>query len=208
MAPSRSVEVLRQTYPDFAARFPVRTSCQPPAPIPVPLAAFVAALPDGDATLRSELRSLVRHGLLRLSDDRTRWQISHVLADGHTRERRLMSQQRVDDASSAAVAEGQPDHHGRRAEQSRQVVEADLPPVVLGDEHEALRLCTGPDAAVVRAAQPFENDLARTGVATCRPGSARCERFSSSSSFTAESAGRQLNQAACNQVVCRSRSAA
>lgn len=57
------------------------------APTPVPLAALAAALPNDEATLRAGLRSLVQHGLLRLSDDRTRWQFAHVLAYGHARER-------------------------------------------------------------------------------------------------------------------------
>jgi hypothetical protein len=58
------------------------------APTPVPLPAFVAALPTSDeSALRTALRSAVQHGLLRLSDDRTSWQFAHVLAHGHARER-------------------------------------------------------------------------------------------------------------------------
>lgn len=115
-----------------------------------------------------------------------------------------MSQQRLDDAGCAAVAEGQSDHHGGRAEQGGQVIEV----VVLGDEHEALRLGMGPDAAVIRAAQPFENDLARTGVGRLQGRQRSVREVFVEQQFHDGAAGRRPGQAACNQVVCRSRSAA
>jgi tetratricopeptide (TPR) repeat protein len=60
------------------------------APTPVPLAAFAAALGLDEAALRSALRSLVQHGLMRMQarpPQAARWQFAHALAYGHARER-------------------------------------------------------------------------------------------------------------------------
>jgi tetratricopeptide (TPR) repeat protein len=57
------------------------------APTPVPLAAFAAALGQEEGVLRAGLRSLVQHGLIRVSSEPGHWQFAHVLAHGHARER-------------------------------------------------------------------------------------------------------------------------